>query len=269
MVVNAGSGSDTFAVAAMPVADVTLVGGAAPTNFLTGPDIASTWSLEGSNGGILTATGNSATKVDFTRVENLTGGDAGNDFAFQKGASIGTINGGAGVNQLDYSAYQASVVVDLLIGLATGTIGISNIQEVDGSGRGDVLVGDGTGVKLVETTGNNLIIGGAGGDDTLDSGSGQDIVIAGSTIYDDNYAALVYIERFWSMTGNTFAFRVAALSGVTPIHLAYRLNTSTVSHNATTGDTIDLGSATDWVFWRMSGAGADTLSGTPEQSTLI
>ena len=55
----------------------------------------------------------------------------------------------------------------------------------------------------------------------LDSGSGQDIVIAGSTIYDNNAVALQAIESYWSTYGND------------------------------AGDTTDLGSAYDWLLWRV------------------
>ena len=75
--------------------------------------------------------------------------------------------------------------VKLVTGMATGTSGISNIQQVNGSGQGDVLVGNASGVLPVETAAKNLIIGGADGGAMLDSGAGQDIVIAGSTIYNN------------------------------------------------------------------------------------
>ena len=75
--------------------------------------------------------------------------------------------------------------VNLVTGMAIGTSGISNIQGVNGSGQGDVLVGNASEVLPVETAAKNLIIGGADGGAMLDSGAGQDIVIAGSTIYNN------------------------------------------------------------------------------------
>jgi len=117
--------------------------------------------------------------------------------------------------------------VKLPTGEATGTGGISNIQQVNGGGQGDVLVGNDSGVPLVETAGENLIFGGADGGAILDSGSGQDIVIAGSTSNDNNAVALQAIEGYWSTNGND------------------------------AGDTIDVGSAYDQLFWRV---GIDTLT---------
>jgi hypothetical protein len=127
-------------------------------------------------------------------VDNLTGGAAENGFVFitdagVSGAISGELDGGGGVdNELDYSGYHNSVFVNMLTGAATGTGGITNIQQVNGSGQGDVLVGDGTGVVLVETAGKNLMIGGTGGGAKLGSGDGQDIVIAGSTTTTTNTA---------------------------------------------------------------------------------
>ena len=113
---------------------------------------------------------------------------------------------------------------------------------------------------------SNLIIGGTGGQTTLDSGTGQDIVIAGSMTYDNNQAALLAIENYWSTNGGTFAQRSAALAaGVN----GYVLNKTTVLHHFGAGDTINLGSANDWLFWRMIGGAADTLNGTPGKSNLI
>ena len=49
----------------------------------------------------------------------------------------------------------------------------------------------------------------------------------------------------------------------------YRLNPSTVTH-AAAGDSVALGSANDWLFWRMAGSSdVDTVTGAPEFSTFI
>jgi hypothetical protein len=151
----------------------------------------------------------------------------------------------------------------MLTGMATGTGGISHIQQVYGSGQGDVLVGDGTGILLAETSGKNLIIGGTGGDNTLMSGSGQDIVIAGSTIDDSDQTVLLGIESL-SNRSKSLDQLVNLLSNV--------LNGATVEHHDGAGDTITLGSANDWLFWRTMGAGEDALtenSQAPGYSTYL
>jgi virginiamycin B lyase len=235
------------------------------SNTLYGPDTANTWQITGINAGKMFAP---AATYTFTSFANLVGGTVADQFNFNNAKGVtGTIDGGGGDATLNYKAYQFGVYVNLAADVATGTGGVTNIMQVNGSGRGDVLVGDGTGILLAEAFGRNLIIGGTGGQTTLDSGTGQDIVIAGSTSYDSNQAALQALETYWSTNGGTFAQRVAALSS--GISGGYMLNTSTVTHHTNNADTIDLGSANDWLFWRMAGTGADTLTGTPKHSTLI
>jgi hypothetical protein len=92
-----------------------------------------------------------------------------------------------------------------------------------------VLVANSAGALLVETAGDNLMIGGSGSGTTLDSGSGEDLVIAGSTFYDNNLTALQAIENYWAANvGISFAATVAGLKA--GILGGYKLNTSTVKH---------------------------------------
>ena len=187
-------------------------------------------------------------------------------FVFSAGAGVsGTISGGSGGGTLNYQSYTTNLYVNLLTGVATGTGGISAIDAVFGGSGNDILVGTGSGILLEAGSGNDLIIGGSG-QATIDSGSGQDIIIAGSTNYDTNKAALQAIESYWANTSISFATRIAKLSG--PGVSGYKLNPSTVTH-ANASDTLNLGSANDWVFWRMSGTDADNLTGTPGHSTFI
>jgi hypothetical protein len=240
---------------------VAVIGGSG-SNSLTGANPANTWNITGTNSGNITGT------VAFTAFATLTGGSGNDVFVFSAGAGVsGTITGKAGTNRLDYSGFGAGVYANLLTAAATATGGIANIQQIFGSGMGDVLVGNGTGVTLLETAGKNLIIGGTGGGATLVSGSGEDIVIAGSTVYDNNQAALQAIEHFWATDGGNFGARVAALTSGIPG--GYKLDSSTVLHHTGAADTITLNSALDWLFWRASGGGADNLTGTPGQSQQI
>ena len=92
--------------------------------------------------------------------------------------------------------------VNLVTSMSNGTVGISNIQQMNGSGQGDVLAGNGSGVMPVETAVKTFIFGGTDGSAMLDSGYGQDIVIVGSTIYGNSAVALQAIESYWSTDGN-------------------------------------------------------------------
>ncbi len=236
--------------------------GGSGSNSLTGANVANTWNITGSNAGNVNGT------VAFTAFATLTGGSNNDGFVFSAGAGVsGSITGKGGTNRLDYTSFGNSVYVNMFTAAATGTGGIANVQQVYGSGMGDVLVGDGANVLLSESAGKNLIIGGTHGGATLISGSGEDIVIAGSTIYDNDQAALQAIENFWATDAGSFSDRTAALAaGITG---GYALNTSTVTHHTGAADIISLNSALDWLFWRASGSGADTLSGTPARGQHI
>jgi len=74
----------------------------------------------------------------FVNIENLTGGSGSDTFVFSDGAAVtGIIDGGDGINTLDYSAYTTGVTVDLGASIATGTAGLSNIQNVTGGSGND------------------------------------------------------------------------------------------------------------------------------------
>jgi hypothetical protein len=243
---------------------LTAVVGGSGTNRLTGANVANTWSLRGSNNGTINGT------FTFTAFANLIGGTAGNDFVFSDGQGVtGRITGGGtSGNKLDYSAYSTAIYVNLHSGVATGTAGISKIQQVHGGNGNDILVGYGSGIVLQAGAGNDLIIGGSGLA-RLQSGSGQDIVIAGSTSYDTNAAALNAIEAYWSNTSTDETTRYHQLSTLGTPTGGYKLTPATVKH-AAASDTLALGSANDWLFWRMVGSSdLDSVTGTPEFSTFI
>jgi hypothetical protein len=241
---------------------VAVLGGSG-TNSLTGANAANTWDLTGSNTGTINGT------FAFTAIANLAGGTAGNDFVFSDGKGVtGKITGGGSSgNELDYSAYSTGIYVNLHSGVATGTGGISKIEQVHGGSGNDILVGYGSGILLEESAGDNLIVGGPS-QATLQSGSGQDLVIAGSTSYDTNATALKAIEAYWSNASIAETTRYNTLSG-SGITGGYKLTPATVKH-AAAGDTIALGSGNDWLFWRQIGSSnLDSVTGTPEFSTFI
>ncbi len=223
--------------------------GTGTTDTLIGANVTNTWSLAGSDAGTVGA-------VTFAGFANLTG-DSGNDaFNFADGAGVtGVIDGGAGVNTLNYAAYSTGITVNLQTLVATGTAAIANIQNVTGGQGNDILVGNGGNNVLTEHTGDNLVIGG-GGADTLIGGSGSDILIAGSTIYDQNVAALDALLAAWDDTTLSYSQRVAdLLSGVSytdgaGTHTAALDADSTVSQPTGSGPSTLIGgsSGLDWFF---------------------
>src|SRR5260370_40332291 len=95
----------------------------------------------------------------------------------------------------------------------------------------NVLVGGGGTDRLIGGQGQDILIGGAG-QATLQAGSGGDILIGGTTAYDNNAAALAAILAEWG-SSDDYATRIARLTGSMSggLNGAYFLNTSTVHGN--------------------------------------
>jgi hypothetical protein len=111
---------------------------------------------------------------------SITSGPNDDSFIFEDGATLGggTIDGGDGIDTLDYSAYTSAVVVDLSGSpqIATGTGGTSNIENVSaGSGTNTLTAPLGVASTLMGGPGNDTFIIPAGaGDVTVDGNGGTD-----------------------------------------------------------------------------------------------
>ena len=112
--------------------------------------------------------------------------------------------------------------------------------------------------------GHNIQIGGSGGGDTLTSGGSGDILIAGSTNYDANIAALQFILGEWAVVkSSTYATVINNIetSATDP------LNASTVTDSGSPdlADTLNGKSGktavADWYF-------AHTAGGTNPNDTI-
>jgi RTX calcium-binding nonapeptide repeat (4 copies) len=241
LTIDAGSGNDSLTLAGPATNTQVIYNGGGGTNTLVGPDVASTFTISSFNGGTV---GN----VTFSSVQNLIGG-AGNDtFVFRTGGSLaGSINGGAGTNRLDYSAYVGDIVVNMPLNKATAVGGsISGIQSVLGSIGNDLIVGDANANVLQGGTGRNIIIGGAG-PDQITGGAGDNILIGGTTLWDTNATALQAIMQAW-LSNTGFDQRVNALRrGIVVNGVTYALNTSTV-HADSSPDRLIGGSGQNWFF---------------------
>jgi hypothetical protein len=112
-----------------------------------------------------------------------------------------TIDAGRGTNTLDYSAYTGTVRAIMPLGIYTGFAGITNIQNVSGGIGNSLLIGDARANGLKGGTGRNVIIGGGGGD-TFDASAAtsDNMLISGTTDYDDRLAALDAIFAEWTRT---------------------------------------------------------------------
>ena len=98
----------------------------------------------------------------------------------------GPLDGGAGVDKLDYSAWTTALAVNLTTGIAIGvTGGISGFEDVAGGSAADTLTGNaaanrlsggGGNDTLVGNNGNDIIVGDAG-NDILNGGAGDDTYV--------------------------------------------------------------------------------------------
>ncbi len=95
----------------------------------------------------------SGRSLGLSSIENLTGGSANDIFYMVGTASLaGYINGGAGTDTLDYSAYATAISVNLAAGTATGVGGgISQIENLVDSPFGNVIYGDNNRILLSST----------------------------------------------------------------------------------------------------------------------
>ncbi|MDD4402056.1 MAG: S-layer homology domain-containing protein [Desulfitobacteriaceae bacterium] len=173
------------------------------SNTLVGPNAGARFRITGENAGDITwnKVGNPGSdfSVDFVCMENLLGGSGNDTFVFVTGESaqgkiVGSLNGGGGLNTLDYSSFnrmdlqaeERGVTVDLLAGSATGVGGglknqLRNISILIGSPYDDILLGDSRA---------NTFIGGKG-NDRMEGRSG-----ANTYIFEENWGADEVIDAY-------------------------------------------------------------------------
>jgi len=163
-----------------------LVGSAADNDTLTGMDEDSVYTLgDGDNNTLLV----SGFTLAFSGYEYLVGGSANDTFRLVGNASVsGGIDGGAGIDTLDYSGYDkgdgSGVTVNLLNGAATAIAGgkdggILRLENLIGSQFNDILTGDNN-ANIIRGGSGDDMISGLGGDDTLDGGLGNDTLDGGT-----------------------------------------------------------------------------------------
>jgi Ca2+-binding RTX toxin-like protein len=172
-----------------------------------------------------------------------------------------TLNGGLGIDTIDYSAFTSSVVVNMILGNATKVSALSGVENATGGAAGDTLVGDAKDNLLKGLGGRDVIIGGKGAD-TLLGGADEDLMIAGDTNFDANAAALQTLHNVWNGAGTT-QDRVNKLkvgvTGVklddTTVHVLAGVNDDAAHDLLSSDDGGPVGSpnTADW-FWANPGA---------------
>ena len=133
--------------------------------------------------------------------DSLNGGDGNDLFVMNNLQSNNVLNGGAGVDRIDYSGISDagfSVRVDLSKGISQKLLNsltvrndtLVNIEAVTGSGNGDWLNGSALADGFDGGGGNDQLLGNAG-NDTLNGGSGNDSMAGGDgndLIVQDNFS---------------------------------------------------------------------------------
>jgi hypothetical protein len=110
-----------------------------------------------------------------------------------------------------------------------------------------VLVGgSGNGYALIGGSARNLLIAGKEGYASLLAGPSGDIVIGGTTSYDNNPTALAYIMAEWD-SSDSYSTRVNKIGTGGGLNLSYVLNSATVFDNGLT-DFLYSGPGMDWLF---------------------
>ncbi len=211
--VTGGSGNNTYEVKYLPTDISTELIGGAGIETLVGPDVTADWLITDAGG--RHALLNSSVPefyVVFSQIENIQAGNGNDRFIFEPDAVpiAGNIDGGGGVNTLDYSAFIDDVYVNLPEKQATLVDGlVTSFTNVIGGAGNDILVGNG-GNRLFGGAGRDLLIAGQSSSQ-LYGGSGEDLLVGGTTDYDNGPLILASIRDFWSRTDLTYAERVAAL----------------------------------------------------------
>jgi Ca2+-binding RTX toxin-like protein len=251
----------------------------------TGDNANRNWLLTGADMGIVGA-------LSFASFEALTGGNGRDTFRFAAAASISnTINGGGGINELDYAQHAAQVTVNLTTGAATATNGVTGIRNVTGGALDDLLVGDSFDNALVGLGGDDLLLGGGGADDLL-GGAGRDLIFGGSgadvidgglagdvllggllTYFDEgtgvvDVPALTAIRNEWKRTNVNYNGRITNLFNGGGLNGQYVLNSTTVLDDGAV-DTLFGRGGLDWFLIGLSDAIQDLNSGGTEIVTTL
>jgi hypothetical protein len=135
--------NDTFKIDQFPPIP-TVIDGAGGVDTLIGPNADTTWNIKVTNGGTVqpTTPDPNAGSFRFGNIESLTGGTGADTFIFSAGKTISSvIDGGAGVNSIDFSAYTTHVAVNLQLHSSNVIGRFTNIANISGGSAKDTIFG--------------------------------------------------------------------------------------------------------------------------------
>ncbi|HZT82281.1 MAG TPA: calcium-binding protein, partial [Gemmataceae bacterium] len=128
-----------------------------------------------------------------------SGATAGTVQVWMNGANLGTFAPTSRVVVYGQAGDDVIWVADD-VKLSAWLYGGAGNDVLKGGGGNDVLLGGGGNDVLLGGPGRNVLIGGGGSD--LLFGNRNDLLIAGSTAYDGNEAALAALARQWVSSGS-------------------------------------------------------------------
>lgn len=287
--------SDSFTIASAPPFALSLQG-AGGVDTLLAANQTNDWKVTGASSGTLNG------GIAFGGMENLTGGSGADAFTFAASKAIGgVVDGGAGSNTLDFSAYKVAVTANLTTGAITGTKGFRNISRIVAGSGNDKLIGPNAAnawniaaanagsVGSVSFSGFENLTGGAQADTftfaegallkgKIDGGAGSDTLDFSSVAF----ALTVNLQSKTATRLGGWASLEQFLggSGANTLIGGNRVNTWNVTgsgsgdltggysfqgfQNLTGGtlaDTFNIAPGGDWLGWLDGGAGVDTLVG--------
>jgi Ca2+-binding RTX toxin-like protein len=155
------------------------------------------------------------------------------------------------------STAPVAVVDDLpsdnTVSLSAWLYGEGGNDRLKGGASNDVLMGGAGDDFLAGDNGRDLMIGGTGADRILGN-AGDVILIAGTTDFDANEAALALIMQEWTRLDATFATRVGHLQSGGGSNAGYLLTDGMV-HDDHTADVLTGAEGNDWFLFNKDGDG--------------
>jgi len=273
--IDGGDGDDVFDYTAystpvevnLPLGTSTGVGshshierflGGTASDTLIGYDIPNIWNITALNAGTIGG-------VTFDGFENLTGGVEADAFVFADGAGVnGVIDGGAGSDTLDYSAYTTAVEINLGASTATGTGGVADIENAIGGTASDTLIG-----PDAATTWNIT---------ALDAGDVAGITFSSfenlsGGLDEDSFIIADAAGITGTIDGGDGSDTLDLSAATTPVEVNLNANTATSTGGIANlevvigGGDVDTLIATDVVnLWTLSGTNAGTVNSVAFQS---
>ncbi|MFO0928639.1 MAG: calcium-binding protein [Gemmataceae bacterium] len=229
--------------------------GGGTASVLVGPNAATTWRLTGTDAGTVN------TATSFQQFAVLVGGSGADAFQLTAGAGVsGWIDGGLGVDTLDYSLYTTPIEVNRQTGTATGAGVLVSVEGFVGGSAIDTLIGPDA-ANVWHITGANA------GD--LNGGtpfSGFETLVGGSAADTFAFATGGSVTAAVSGQGgaNTLSFAAVA----TPVTVNLQTSTATGVGSFTGIGAVVGGSAADTLLganvsstWDLTGGGAGTVNG--------